>query len=63
MITKARLIEQIREFPERLDIDDLIEWLIFINKVEKRNETPDSNDTISEEEIFTSCHAHIRPQK
>jgi len=51
MISKAKLIEQIREFPERLDIDDLIERLIFINKVEKRIEMSYSNDTISEEEL------------
>ena len=51
MITKERLIKEISKFPDRLDIDELIERLLFINKVEKRLVMSNSDDTISEEEL------------
>jgi hypothetical protein len=51
MITKERLIKEISKFPDRLDIDELIERLLFINKVENRLAMSNSDDTISEEEL------------
>ena len=51
MITKERLIKQINEFPDKLEIDDLIERLLFINKVEERIEQSKNDETISEEEL------------
>ncbi len=51
MITKERLIKQIHDFPDRLDIDELIERLLFINKVEKRLAASKADETVSEEEL------------
>lgn len=51
MITKERLIQQIHSFPEKLDIDELIERLLFINKVELRLKMSESDETISEEDL------------
>ena len=51
MITKERLIKQINEFPDKLEIDELIEKLLFINKVEERIEQSKNDETISEEEL------------
>lgn len=35
MLTKEKLIESIKDFPDEFFIDDLVERLIFIQKVEK----------------------------
>ena len=51
MITKERLIKQISEFPDELEIDELIEKLLFINKVEERVELSKNDETISEKEL------------
>ena len=51
MITKERLIKQINEFPDKLEIDALIEKLLFINKVEERLEQSKNDETVSEEDV------------
>lgn len=50
MISKAKLKEQIDKFPEdEISIDELIERLILIEKLEKRLASSERGDTISEE--------------
>jgi flagellar biosynthesis chaperone FliJ len=52
MISKAKLKEQIDKFPsDNISIDELIERLLFIDKLEKRIRYSESDDTISEEEM------------
>ncbi len=51
MITKAKLIEQINSFPDELSIDELIERLVFIEKLENRIVESENNEVISEEEL------------
>ncbi len=34
MLTKEKLLESIRDFPSEFSIDDLVERLIFVQKVE-----------------------------
>ncbi len=51
MITKERLIKQISEFPDELEIDELIEKLLFISKVEERLDRSEKDETISEQEL------------
>jgi len=51
MISKERLIEQINEFPDHLNIEDLIERLLFIHKIEERIKSSDEGKTISEQEL------------
>ncbi len=48
MITKEKLKEHIEKFPEQMEIDDLIERLLLI---EKRIELSKNNEIISENEL------------
>ena len=50
-ITKERLIEQIETFPDEISIDEVIERLIIIEKLEIRIKESDNNETISEEDL------------
>lgn len=51
MITKAKLKAHIDQFPDELSIDELIDRLVFIDKLEKRIEKSESGDVISEKEV------------
>ncbi|HCI71226.1 MAG: hypothetical protein ABJ387_09915 [Balneola sp.] len=51
MITKAKLKAHIDQFPDELSIDELIDRLVFIDKLEKRIEKSESGDIISEKEV------------
>lgn len=51
MITKTKLKEQIEKFPEEFSIDDLIERLILIEKIEKGNQQSLKGEVISEQEM------------
>lgn len=51
MITKAKLKAHIDQFPDELSIDELIDRLVFIDKLEKRIEKSESVDVISEKEV------------
>ena len=51
MITKEKLQEHISKFPNEIHIDDLIDRLVFIDKLEKRIQASDSNEVVSEEEL------------
>lgn len=53
MITKEKLLAQIESFPENISIDELIERLIFIEKLENRILESKNEETISEEELKT----------
>ena len=53
MITKEKLLAQIESFPENISIDELIERLIFIEKLENRILESEKEETISEEELKT----------
>ncbi len=51
MIAKERLIEHINSFPDHLEMEELIERLLFIEKLEERIKSSDDDDTISEQEL------------
>ncbi|MGH2642707.1 MAG: hypothetical protein ACRDE2_02065 [Chitinophagaceae bacterium] len=51
MLTKKELIESIGNFPEKFTIDELIDRLILIDKIEKGNEQSEKGQVISEEEL------------
>lgn len=51
MITKAKLKEQIDSFPEQFSIDDLIERLILLEKIEKGKLQSETNQVVSEGEL------------
>lgn len=48
MITKEKLREYIDQFPDELSIDELIERLLFVQKLESRINESLQNDTIDE---------------
>jgi len=48
MITKEKLISHIESFPENLSIDELIDRLVFVEKLENRIAESKSGNTMSE---------------
>jgi len=51
MINKVKLLAHIDKFPDEISIDELIDKLVFIDKLEKRIVESNNNKTISEEEL------------
>ncbi len=51
MITKEKLKSTLTDFPEEFSIDELIERLILIEKIELGNQQSLNNEVISEEEL------------
>lgn len=51
MITKEKLLIQIESFPNELELEDLIERLLLVDKIEKRLIESENEDTISSEDL------------
>lgn len=51
MLTKTRLKEQIEKFPEEFSIDDLVERLILIEKVETGMTQSERGEIISDSNL------------
>lgn len=51
MITKTALKKHIEKFPEEFTIDELIERILFIEKLEKRIQKSDENEVLSEQDL------------
>ncbi|HZK06677.1 MAG TPA: hypothetical protein VFC92_00620 [Bacteroidales bacterium] len=51
MLTKAKLKEQIENFPDEFSIDDLIEKLILMEKIETGKKQSENGEVFSESEI------------
>ena len=51
MITKEKLIKHVNKFPNELSIDELIDRLVFVEKLEKRIEQSKKGETITEQEL------------
>ncbi len=51
MITKEKLKKHIEQFPDEMSIDELIDRLIFVEKLENRIEQSKIGETITEEEL------------
>jgi len=49
-MTKAKVLDAIKELPQEFDLDELIELLIFIDKVEKGFQQLDKGEIKSHEE-------------
>lgn len=56
MLTKSKLQEQLNSLPEEFSIDELIERLILIEKVERANKESLSGKTISEADLEKEIH-------
>jgi Zn-dependent alcohol dehydrogenase len=53
MITKAKLKEQLEYFPEKFTINELIEKLVFMEKVEEGLEDSKNGNKITEDQLET----------
>ena len=51
MLTKERVKEQIDKFPEEFSIDELVESLILIEKIETGIKQSENGDVISDREM------------
>ena len=51
MLTKKKLKETIDKFPERFTVDELIDKIILIDKIDKGNLQSEKGEIISEEEL------------
>jgi hypothetical protein len=51
MITKEKLKKQLEQFPEEFSIDELIEKLILIEKIDNGNLQSENGDVISEKDL------------
>ncbi len=51
MLTKAKLLAEIKTFPEEFSIDQLVERLILIEKIEIGKKQSEAGDIVSEEEM------------
>jgi hypothetical protein len=51
MLTKSSLKKQIDSFPERFTIDELIDRLILLEKIENGEKQSTGKETISEKEM------------
>ncbi len=51
MISKTKLKETIDKFPESFTIDELVEKLILIDRIDRANQQSEKGETISEEEL------------
>ncbi|WP_299390242.1 hypothetical protein [uncultured Gelidibacter sp.] len=53
MITKTKLKEQIESLPEEFTIDELVERLILIEKIESGYQQSESGNYVSESDLTT----------
>lgn len=53
MITKTKLKEQIESLPDEFTIDELIERLILIEKIENGYQQSESGNYVSESDLTT----------
>ena len=51
MLTKSKLREQIETFPEEFLIDELVERLILVEKIDRGNKQSEKGEFISESEL------------
>ena len=51
MLTKTRLKEQIEKFPDQFSIDELVEKLILIEKIEYGNKQSENGEVITDSEL------------
>lgn len=51
MLTKTRLKAQIENFPEEFSIDELVERLILVEKIEKGIKQSENGNVISEAQL------------
>jgi len=51
MITKTQLKQSIDNLPEKFTLDELMDKIILIDKIERGNDQSEKGETFSEEEL------------
>ncbi len=51
MIIKKQLKETIESFPDEFTLDELLDKIILLDKIEKGNRQSENGETISEEQL------------
>ncbi|MEM1337536.1 MAG: hypothetical protein AAGF96_07290 [Bacteroidota bacterium] len=51
MLTKEKLKKQIDQLPDEFSLDELVERLIFIEKVERAEKQSDNNEVLPHEQL------------
>lgn len=51
MITKEKLQDTINKLPDSIELDDLIEKLVLLDKIDKGNNQSLLNDVITDEDL------------
>ncbi len=51
MISKNNLQRYIEDFPDELSIDELIDRLVFIDKLENRLKESENNEVMTDEDV------------
>lgn len=51
MLTKRQLKETLEQFPEEFTLDELIDKIIFLDKIERGNQQSERGETITEDEL------------
>ena len=60
MLTKEKVKEQIEKFPDEFSLDDLVERLILIEKVEKGLNQSDRGETILDTDLDNEVEKWFR---
>jgi hypothetical protein len=51
MLTKSNVLKTINKFPEHFSVDELVDKMILLDKIEKGLQQADNNQVISDEEL------------
>ena len=60
MITKEKLKNYIDKFPDEISIDELIDKLVFIDKLETRIKESENNEVIDESDVKAEMEKWFR---
>ena len=62
LLTKTKLREQIEEFPEKFSVDELVERLILIEKIDHGIEQSEKDEVISDAEMTNEMKTWFESQ-
>lgn len=51
MLTKEKLVRAIHSFPDEFTLEELIEKLILLNKIERGDKESQNNQVVSDQEL------------
>lgn len=59
LLTKGQIVQAVADLPEHATLDDAIERLLFLSKVEEGLEQARRGETISHDEVVRRLNAQI----